>query len=1142
MSGWWWGVLALVGWGWAPAVAGASPVGVEDVGQDAPAVSLDHRLEITVGSRTTVTERWTVRVDDPTRLVAAPPGMEGASAAGAVVRGGVLELPSGFAAGGTVALVATRTLTGPQSGLFIGADGVDVAASSVTIKSSAPVRVWADAACDLVWEARAVTAKWADRPGSDPPRLLWSTYGSWADAGAATAKSAASKLVKPWELGRAVGEGISGLSIEGAAQRVFQEVAYDPARPEGWDAARSADQVGKGRSGSAAERGLVLLSLLEFLGYDARPALFRTAAEGIDLPLVVPVPSALTHPVIAVLQDSGTVWIDPSGSAASADGLPVRMAGGAIAWRLESDPELIEGRGAAGVVHVAASLDMQQNGSASFEINVRATGSADQALRDALGGLDEGARSAVVHGWLTSAWPGVARSRVVASGLEDARKPVRISVQGVNDVASVKIGDGALLLDAHPMVAPHLAAALPAGMLVVEDLAVRGPGGMIPLPGAVDDVPYQADARLGLSVHGSGSALTVHTEAERPHVGASASRLSSAGEWLVAQRGVGAEVVWLDPAATLTAFALPGANKDDPAETVATEAVLWYRAGDAARADKVLARGVKKFGAAPLADVLTLRSDPSDPAAWLGLHAAARTEPERLLAVRGLEAAGHDRDAWILSASLIEAVDPSVSVASLLLAARLQPDTRPDLAVDPEGGPLWLSPDVVLARLEPALGSLAPDDEAHVEAVVLRAAVALERGDVAAAEVALQPLVDHPRVGPLARVLLAQVGASSGLTLAEVLAEVDGAVPAMPSDDRTRSAAAEVLGAVGAWPEALAEAQEAARIAWDDQDKWAQVVEVALRGGDMEAALLAARRASDLAPTSADAGRRLSWVAALAGDEAGARLGQQRSKSSGPVSYATLDAALIAGGPLAERAILEFHDEAVRASADLRARRAAVRLSNGDRVGALRDAHAALALGGSGKAAGLLAAAGAGQIGSDVVRAQLDAAAKVDGFARRVRMEIGLLTGSSDPLADAKGLPDDARATQLLALAADPDSASRLGTGWPAGLADPPLAIPPGYKACPALALAPGVAAACDPERGVAVLRSAGVGVLPPPLSPLFVPVEPAIRRIPSGGQILRLDGGVAPIYAAVRVGDGFETYGLGFSPEAAERALLSVK
>jgi hypothetical protein len=66
--------------------------------------------------------------------------------------------------------------------------------------------------------------------------------------------------------------------------------------------------------------------------------------------------------------------------------------------------------------------------------------------------------------------------------------------------------------------------------------------------------------------------------------------------------------------------------------------------------------------------------------------------------------------------------------------------------------------------------------------------------------------------------------------------------------------------------------------------------------------------------------------------------------------------------------------------------------------------------------------------------------------------------------------------------------------------------------------------------------------VLPPPLSPLFVPVEPAIRRIPSGGQILRLDGGVAPIYAAVRVGDGFETYGLGFSPEAAERALLSVK
>ena len=311
-------------------------------------------------------------------------------------------------------------------------------------------------------------------------------------------------------------------------------------------------------------------------------------------------------------------------------------------------------------------------------------------LREGLGGLDDAARAALFHGWVSAAWPGIARSRVVATGLEDARKPVRISVQGVDEVASTKLGDGALLLEAHPLLAPSLAAWLPAGLLVVEDLAVRGPGGMVPLPGAVDVLPYQADARIGVAIHGSGSSLSVHTEAERPNVDASASRLVSAADWLVGQSGAGAEVVWLDPATTLTTFALPGANKDDPAETVATEAVLWYRAGDAARADKVLARGVKKFGAAPLADVLARRSDPSSPAAWLGLHAAARTEDEQLIAVRGLADAGHDREAWLLAAQLVDAIDPGVAVASLLLAARLQPDVRPDLASDPEGGPLWL--------------------------------------------------------------------------------------------------------------------------------------------------------------------------------------------------------------------------------------------------------------------------------------------------------------------------------------------------------------------------------------------------------------------------------------------------------------------
>ena len=49
--------------------------------------------------------------------------------------------------------------------------------------------------------------------------------------------------------------------------------------------------------------------------------------------------------------------------------------------------------------------------------------------------------------------------------------------------------------------------------------------------------------------------------------------------------------------------------------------------------------------------------------------------------------------------------------------------------------------------------------------------------------------------------------------------------------------------------------------------------------------------------------------------------------------------------------------------------------------------------------------------------------------------------------------------------------------------------------------------------------------------------VFPAIDL--KGGQVVRLLGGVAPLYAAIAFDGEHEVYGLGFSAQAAKRALL---
>jgi hypothetical protein len=46
------------------------------------------------------------------------------------------------------------------------------------------------------------------------------------------------------------------------------------------------------------------------------------------------------------------------------------------------------------------------------------------------------------------------------------------------------------------------------------------------------------------------------------------------------------------------------------------------------------------------------------------------------------------------------------------------------------------------------------------------------------------------------------------------------------------------------------------------------------------------------------------------------------------------------------------------------------------------------------------------------------------------------------------------------------------------------------------------------------------------------------VERLDGGGQVLRLDGGVIPLYAAVAVDGQQEVFGYGFTVEGAKLAL----
>src|SRR5690606_27959359 len=106
-------------------------------------------------------------------------------------------------------------------------------------------------------------------------------------------------------------------------------------------------------------------------------------------------------------------------------------------------------------------------------------------------------------------------------------------------------------------------------------------------------------------------------------------------------------------------------------------------------------------------------------------------------------------------------------------------------------------------------------------------------------------------------------------------------------------------------------------------------------------------------------------------------------------------------------------------------------------------------------------------------------------------------------------------------------------------LATPRGRAPRGFVVNRRLGAVRGVAAWSDPTEELAIVRIGAVtGVLPPPLGQLWTLGAAPVQSLPGGGQIVRLEGGILPLFAAVAIDDGEEVYGLGYTAAAARRAL----
>ncbi|MEQ1566351.1 MAG: hypothetical protein ABMA64_11990 [Myxococcota bacterium] len=1114
---------------------------------DPPATVLDHQVWVSVdAARASIeTVKWSIRVDDPAGCAAgvvAPPGLDGATDGGAQVLETLFLPPPDAAPGAVYSFEVThRSPPGGHSGVFTPSPDVWTERASLVVESSraVPLAVWADPSGDTVYaEPRKVSVAWTEvRPGQGVG-AAWSTWADWLEAGRSVRATVDASIGDRWALGKELNQDLDGIGIAGVVERVRAAVALDPG-PSRWSDAQRAHDVFLAGHGTAADRGVAMVALLRAAGFDAAPALYRPGGEAGAFPVTVPAPALFPNPLVVVRREEGPVYVDPAAEHTAVPELPASLAGamvwipsappragasavpgpGEIPVRLPDDPSL-DGR-----VTLTTSATITADGGATLTTQVIATGAAREILRDLLGPLDEAGRTEALGRLVRQGRPGADAITTKASGLEDPSAELNLTVSA-HDPAAMSVTAYGMRGTMPPLLAPALAGWLPPRVAVSERLAITIPPLLEVAGAALDPSMFRTEASVVRDLSRDGQTVVSSTEVTRTNRARTPATDAAAAAFLATEATKGADVLLFAGARAIRK--IRAAADVTPADRAAVEMLVWLENAEPAKAERTVRKALPAVGFDPLVTALLRFTDPADQRPWQALGTQQGLgDLRRVELCEALERAG-DRSAALAEArALAGSEDPEVRVRSRLAIERLQ---------GPPGSPGWRDPAVLLAEA----GSEGSDWRIDVRQAELR----LTARDGLGAAALLDPLARGP-IGPWTprvSALSAHARALTGAPADEVRAAVYAAVASAPDDAAVGIAAAEALLAIGDEGAGLDRALIAAGLAVRDPVGWSRVVPIALAAGQLTEAERAARQASDTDPENKQRAARWAELAYAKGDRAAvdaarARAGMERVTEWPP----SLDLRM-AVDPEAVLAVLVDDEGVVAASPRLLAIRAQLRIERGMLDEAAQDGLV-LALRHQEPGGWALAfAATAGRQYWTRARDALDLAARTDPVAMTTRMEYRLISGSGDPTEDARRLPDDPRAEAVLALVKGPSPGVAATPGWPVELAPPTAPTAPGYKPNRWLSAAPGVKAASNPAAAASVVRvGGGIALTPPPFAVMYPDPAVPVSTLPAGGTVVRLSGGVMPVYAVSRAVGAETVWAFAFTPAAAARALEQV-
>lgn len=953
-------------------------------------------------------------------------------------------------------------------------------------------------------------------------RLVWSNEKNWWAVGARLKSTVDGRIASRWALGE-LAAGYESLSIEDALKRASNAVAL--AGEGDWRTARPAATVIKGGSGTAAERAIVLLSVLRAAGYDADPVLVRPVGAP-DLPLVVPGHAVFSRMAIRVHRPgNSTVWLDPASRYTRVDSVPRELRGAVVLISGDQPHTLLDRMVPDGRLKIQGTITLADDGSVEVSAEVTAEDGAMQAVRDVLGPLARDTRKQWLSDLLRVVRPDLEDLQFQVFGIDDPSYPFGMTVEFDSRAALRPLGAGRA--GAFPAIlAPQLARVLPPNIEVVESFVVKGTD-TLQLYGVrpVED-PVDGDAIVNRFMSVDGRNATLSTLALRPW--RSSTRAAETAVVLDEASLRGPELVFFGVLDKAAARALQ--KEVTNSDTRVMEGLLWYQADAVEEAEKALRRAVRTGRIRDVADALRRYAERGDPRPWEVVWQVV-DDVDRMAIVEALEAKNELREAWRRASRLLTSPDVSVQIEALLTVARVQGE-KPAANIDEAGHKAWREPTLLLARAE----KLAQSNNAATPAIdVAFADRLMAKGLCDKAGPRIQRAFEKSR-DPFAAVVHEEWRTCSE-TDGEP-ADLEALIVESNYDPAVMRTAVRVWTARNDTVNARRWAVLAALLEQDDADMWSAAADASLAAGDLDTAVYAARNASDLKPKALTTGVPLQILATLNGDLNNAELATRRSSyqvsiEPFPISMANADSFMEERHRLA---FLRVRDDDVLASAELTRERFRRNEAAGNRTDALRDAAWLVKAHRTPTAAIDAYRATAGQLWSTHPLELLNSQVR-DKAVRKLRMESALLTGVGDPLSDANVLRGDP-AAELIREARYKSSAFAKRKGWPEGLSNPKVNVPVGYRSSKLLGTLKGVVGFTNSAAGSILLVSSAGDLLPPPLEGTFRLGE--VLETDGSTTTYRLEGGIVPGVVAKRTLGELTFWGAARSAQLAEHALES--